>query len=75
MSKGSYTAELFKEGTNKICTKIAEESGEVIKAATKESPERLKEEAVDLIYHMFVLLVSQDIQYSEILSEVEKRQM
>jgi len=73
MPKGSYTASLFKAGLDRICTKIAEESGEVIKAATKETKQRLIEEATDLLYHLFVLLVSKEILISEFAHGIKKR--
>lgn len=74
MPQGSYTTSLFKKGLFKICAKLAEESSEVIKAATKESKRRLIEESVDLIYHMFVLLIEKKIKISDIYWEMEKRQ-
>ncbi len=73
MPKGSYTTSLFKEGVFKICSKVAEESGEVIKAATKESKKRLVEESADLVYHLFVLLVEKNIKLKEVCSELKKR--
>lgn len=73
MPAKSYTASLFKKGLDRICVKIAEESGEVIKAATKESKQRLVLESVDLLYHLFVLLVQQKISYSQLLKEVARR--
>jgi phosphoribosyl-ATP pyrophosphohydrolase/phosphoribosyl-AMP cyclohydrolase len=70
---GSYTVTLFNKGLDKICAKVAEESGEVIKAAQKESGQRLTEEGVDLLYHLFVLLAQKDISYSDFLKEIKKR--
>lgn len=73
MPEGSYTTSLFKEGLNKICTKIGEESGEVIKAATKETKGRLVSESVDLMYHLFVACVEREIKFEEIISEIKNR--
>jgi len=73
MPEGSYTASLFKEGLNKICAKIGEESGEVIKAATKETKQRLVSESVDLIYHLFVLLAQKNIDLLRINKKIRKR--
>lgn len=73
MPKKSYTTFLFKKGVDKICAKIAEESGEVIKSAQKETKKRLTEESVDLLYHLFVLLVSKQIDMKDVLNEVLKR--
>lgn len=73
LPKGSYTASLFQKGLNKICAKVKEESGEVIRAAKQESQKRLAEESVDLLYHLFVLLVFKKIAFSKFLSEMLKR--
>lgn len=73
MPEGSYTTSLFKEGLNKICAKIGEESGEVIKAATKETKQRLVSESVDLMYHLFVLLVERDLSLKQLLKEINIR--
>lgn len=73
MPRGSYTATLLKAGLDRICIKIAEESGEVIKAATKENTKRLIEESVDLLYHLFVLLAAKEVDYSKLMREVGKR--
>lgn len=69
----SYTTYLFKKGLNKICSKINEESQEVIKAAKKESRKRLTEESVDLLYHLFVLLAEKDISIEQIENEILTR--
>ncbi len=74
MPKKSYTTSLFQEGLNKISLKVAEEALEVIQAADKETKKRLTEETVDLIYHLFVLLVDKKINLSEIEDEIKKRQ-
>ena len=73
MPEGSYTTSLFKEGMNKICTKIGEESGEVIKAATKETKGRLVSESVDLMYHLFVACVEKGVKVEELIEEMRKR--
>lgn len=72
--KGSYTSFLFDRGIKKICEKVAEESGEVIQAAKKETRKRLTEETVDLIYHLFVLLAYKNIKLEEVLQEAARRQ-
>lgn len=73
MPEGSYTASLFKEGLQKICDKVEEESDEVIKAAKRETKERLIEESVDLVYHLFVLLVEKNISLKEVLDLAKLR--
>src|SRR3990172_9713223 len=61
MPKDSYTASLFAEGLEKICAKVEEESEEVIWAAKTETRLRLIEESVDVLYHLFLLLVEKEI--------------
>ncbi|HCW32591.1 MAG: phosphoribosyl-AMP cyclohydrolase, phosphoribosyl-ATP pyrophosphohydrolase / phosphoribosyl-AMP cyclohydrolase [Candidatus Peregrinibacteria bacterium GW2011_GWF2_39_17] len=73
MPKGSYTTSLFEEGIYKICTKISEESGEVIKAATKETKQRLAEESADLLYHLMVLLVKKGVKFQEVITVLKGR--
>ncbi|NIQ38523.1 MAG: bifunctional phosphoribosyl-AMP cyclohydrolase/phosphoribosyl-ATP diphosphatase HisIE [Proteobacteria bacterium] len=73
LPEGSYTAFLFTEGLDKICGKIDEESAEVVLAARKESKQRLVEESVDVLYHLFVLLVHRGVTYSELIEEVTRR--
>ena len=69
---GSYTAYLFKEGIDKILKKIGEESSEVIIGA-KNSKEELIYESSDLIYHLMVLLVNEDVTLVDIYQELKKR--
>lgn len=73
MPEGSYTTSLFKDGLNKICEKIEEESLEVIQASKKETKQRLIEEGCDLIYHLLVLLVQKNIGLNEIFEELVRR--
>ncbi|HEY4513760.1 MAG TPA: bifunctional phosphoribosyl-AMP cyclohydrolase/phosphoribosyl-ATP diphosphatase HisIE [Candidatus Paceibacterota bacterium] len=73
MPEKSYTADLFRAGADKITLKVSEESMEVIQAAQKETPERLVEETVDLIFHLFVLLAEKKISLFEVEAEIEKR--
>lgn len=75
MPKGSYTAFLLKKGLKKICAKVKEESAEVIKAATKETKQRLIEESVDVLYHLFVLLVSKKVTLEDLSREVRRRKV
>lgn len=73
LPEGSYTTLLFRKGLNKICAKIGEESGEVIKAATKETKQRLVFESVDLMYHLFVACVERDVEIKDLYREIIKR--
>ncbi|OTN88029.1 phosphoribosyl-ATP diphosphatase [Enterococcus sp. 7E2_DIV0204] len=71
--KGSYTNYLFDQGLDKILKKVGEEATEVIIAA-KNNQTELVSETSDLIYHMLVLLVEQNISPDEIKAELTKRE-
>ncbi|MDC0161652.1 phosphoribosyl-ATP diphosphatase [bacterium] len=72
-SKKSYTKQLLKSGENKIAQKFGEESAELIIDYLKGTKKRTIEEATDVIYHLFVLLSSKKISYSDIEKELFKR--
>ena len=71
--KNSYTNKLFKEGEKKIAQKFGEESTELIVDFLKGSKKRTTEEAVDVIYHLFVLLSAKKITLNELEKEISKR--
>jgi phosphoribosyl-ATP pyrophosphohydrolase len=78
--KNSYSYELAKEGVAKISRKIGEEALEVVIAAfineknpSKKARAELIGEICDLFYHSLVLLASEQIEFSEILAELTKR--
>lgn len=71
--KNSYTTELFNEGIKKISKKLGEEASEVIIASLAEKRSDLIYESADLIYHLLVLLVNEDINFNEIIDELSKR--
>lgn len=73
MPADSYTSSLFRGGPTAILEKVAEESDEVIKAAKSEGKQRLIEESADLIYHLFVLLVEEKIDLSDVENELCRR--
>lgn len=68
--EGSYTSRLFDEGVEKIAKKFGEESIEVILA--KDRPELIYESA-DMLYHFIVLLVVNDVELKDVMSELEGR--
>ncbi len=78
--KNSYSYELAKAGVEKITRKVGEEALEVVIAAfinekksSKKTRQDLIGEVSDLFYHSLVLLASQDIEFAEVLKELEKR--
>ncbi len=69
----SYTAQLLAAGEDEIVKKIGEEAVEVILAAKGQGDQRVVEETADLIYHLLVLLVSRDLTWADIESELANR--
>ncbi|MCD6398108.1 MAG: phosphoribosyl-ATP diphosphatase [Spirochaetaceae bacterium] len=70
LPEGSYTTHLFESGAEKIRKKTGEEAIELILASSRGE---IIYEAADLIYHMLVLLVSEDITFTEVLEELGNR--
>ena len=71
--KNSYTKKLFKEGEKRIAQKFGEESSELLIDFLKGSKKRTTEEAIDVIYHLFVLLSSKKIKFSDLEKEILNR--
>ena len=71
--KQSYTNKLLKLGPKKIAQKFGEESTELIIDYLNGSKKRTVEEAVDVIYHLLVLLKSKKITMNDIHKELNKR--
>jgi len=69
----SYTASLFAKGVKRIAQKVGEEGVETALAATVGDREELKNEAADLIYHLLVLLKSQDLALHDVLEVLRLR--
>ena len=70
---GSYTNSLFEAGNERMAQKVGEEAIEVVIASSGIDKQRLVEESADLIYHLWVLLVSQEIPLSEEEKELTRR--
>lgn len=73
MPEGSYTTYLFAKGLDKILKKIGEESAETIIAAKNKSKDELTLESADLLYHLLVLLVNEELEIGAVLAELERR--
>ena len=71
--EGSYTCYLFNQGIDKICKKVGEESAETIIAAKNGVQEDTVGEICDLIYHLMVLMVQQNIPLDAVLAELDRR--
>ena len=72
-TKNSYTNKLLKLGPKRIAQKFGEEASELIIDYLKGSKQRTIEEAVDVIYHLLVLLKSKKININDINKEISKR--
>ncbi len=70
---GSYTAELFAAGPNKIAQKVGEEAVEVIVAALGQGREAQVNEFGDLFYHTLVLMAQLDISLDDVCAELARR--
>jgi phosphoribosyl-ATP pyrophosphohydrolase len=73
MPEKSYVVSLLRRGTDAICCKVAEESGEVIKAAREQSVEQTTKELCDLFFHAMVLMAAKDISLEDLEREFGKR--
>jgi phosphoribosyl-AMP cyclohydrolase / phosphoribosyl-ATP pyrophosphohydrolase len=71
--EGSYSSRLFAEGLARLNEKIMEEAAEVTRAARKETPERLVQEAADLWFHTLALLVFQGVDPARLFTELARR--
>jgi phosphoribosyl-ATP pyrophosphohydrolase/phosphoribosyl-AMP cyclohydrolase len=69
----SYTNKLLKSGVHKVAQKVGEEAVEVVIDAMRGNKERFKEECGDLLYHLLVLMKSQDVKIDEVMEVLEKR--
>jgi phosphoribosyl-ATP pyrophosphohydrolase/phosphoribosyl-AMP cyclohydrolase len=70
---GSYTAQLFAGGVDRIGKKIGEEATEVVIAAKNADRSELIWEASDLLYHTLVMLAERDVSLDEIGAELARR--
>ena len=70
----SHTARLFNKGTEKCAEKFGEEAIELIVASVKKKKKEIIGEAADTLYHMCVLLRSNNISINEVLSELASRE-
>ncbi len=73
MPDKSYTTKLFKEGANRIIQKVGEEAIETVIAAKNRDKKEIVNEVSDLIYHLFVMLAEQEIEFEEIIDNLAER--
>lgn len=73
LPENSYTTRLFNEGENRIIQKVGEEAIEIVIAAKNRDKEEIINETSDLIYHLFVMLAEQGIEFNEIVKKLKLR--
>ena len=71
--EGSYTNYLFDKGEDKILKKVGEEAAEVVIAGKNRDKNEIKYETADLLYHLSVMLVDNDMTWEDIFEEIENR--
>ncbi|WP_133407026.1 bifunctional phosphoribosyl-AMP cyclohydrolase/phosphoribosyl-ATP diphosphatase HisIE [Parashewanella tropica] len=69
----SYTKSLFDSGVKRIAQKVGEEGVEVALAATVNDKEELINESADLLFHLMVLLESQNLSLKDTISCLQSR--
>ena len=70
----SWTAKLLAKGPAKVAEKFGEEAIEAIIEAVKGDRAGLTSEAADVLFHLLVMLRSQDVALSDVMAELERRQ-
>jgi len=73
LPEGSYTAELFKRGEDRILQKVGEEAIEAILALKSNRKGEAVYEVADLLYHLIVALVDKGISLEEVAKELQRR--
>lgn len=70
---GSYVVSLLDGGWDLMAAKVREETEEVVQAAASESDEALTHEVADLLFHVWVMMASRDIDPALVYAELERR--
>ena len=70
----SWTAKLLSKGPEKCAEKFGEEAIETIIEAAKQNKTGLIKESADVLFHLCVLLKSQNITLSDVMDELASRQ-
>jgi phosphoribosyl-ATP pyrophosphohydrolase/phosphoribosyl-AMP cyclohydrolase len=75
LPEGSYTAQLFNDGVDRIGQKVIEEAGEAVIAGVKLDKDGLAREAADLLYHLLVLLAANGARPEDVYTHLRERRM
>lgn len=73
LPENSYTTKLFKSGADRIIQKVGEEAIETVIAAKNRDKNEIVSEVSDLMFHMFVMLAEQEIEFKDVVDNLEKR--
>lgn len=71
--ESSYTKYLLDKGPRRIAQKIGEEAVELVIEAATGDRERMVSESADMIYHLMVLLESEDLSFGDVVDELRRR--
>lgn len=72
--KSSYTAALLSQGRSRCAKKFGEEAVEAVIAGAQGDRAALMEEAGDALYHLLVLLASNDVTLDDVAEALRRRQ-
>ena len=72
-SDSSYVASLFNKGPAKMAQKLGEEAVEAAIAAAQGDKDELLSESADLMFHLMVLLASQDMTLADVTAKLQAR--
>ena len=70
----SYIAKLFSRGRETIAQKVGEEAVETVIAAVGNDRAGVVSESADLLFHLAVLLADMGISFTEVMSELDRRE-
>ena len=73
MPEGSYTAKLLGGPADQLLKKIGEEATEVVMAAKDGSPDQVRYEVADLLYHLLVVCVREGVTPDDLAAELAER--
>lgn len=70
---GSYTAELFNSGLDRIVQKVGEEGVEVVIAGKNGDTDKFIDESADLVFHLMVLLEARGVTLRDVEQRLQAR--
>lgn len=69
----SYTRRLFEQGLDRVLRKVGEETGEFLIASKNQDTREIVAEASDLIYHVWLALVTNGVSLGRLTQELRRR--